>query len=604
MKTSTQKKGLNVFRGFSFRKKLIIGQLLLFFLFAVALFPIIERTVNQLIRDYLEETTNDLIDLVDDAATEKEMIALLKEQEYFVFFRISLLNDKGEVIYDSHMTRVTQEEAVPSPALHPEIEEALKAGKGYSIEESHIFAGKFAYVAKTFSFQGKKYIMRTAFPYGQIQDLANIFEIGLLLFSFLLLLFFTILTWLLFNRLSRPIRQIIEAIRPYQMGEQEYISEISFVKSLRDEDDFKRLAMTLNSLSERIRSQIRNITEERNEKEAILESLIEGVIAVDGEGNTTYANSSACKWLKLDKNQLIGKPFDVLRARPSFLLEKSQELITECQKLTTVLSDDVLLDDERKVYLHLIAAPKAQGGGAILVLQDKTSDYKIIEMGKDFIANASHELKTPITIIKGFAETLHDLPEIDPTALKEITEKIVRNCARMENLVKSLLTLADVETISESRFQACNLIPLLEESRHMLLSMFSDASVRIEKTEDFIEIMADRDMLELAFMNILNNAAKYSKPPAHILIRVIAHPHEVEIAISDKGIGMPEEDIEHIFERFYTVDKARSRRLGGAGLGLSITKTIIDKHNGKISATSTLGKGSTFTITLPLNQSR
>ena len=591
-----------MFRGLSFRKKLIIGQLLLFFFFAVALFPFIEKTVNQLIRDYLEETTNDLIDLVDDAESEKEMINLLKEQEYFVFFRISLLNDKGEVIYDSHMARVLEKESTPSPALHPEIEEALKAGKGYSIAESHIFAGKFAYVAKTFSFRGEKYIMRTAFPYGQIQDLANIFEIGLLLFSFALLLFFTILTWLLFSRLSRPIRQIIEAIRPYQMGEQEYIPEIALVKSLRDEDDFNRLAKTLNSLSERIRLQIKSITEERNEKGAILESLGEGVIAVDSEGRTTYANFIACKMLGIDKIDLIGKPFaSYLRGAASFLLEKSQQLVAECQQLSTVLSDNFLLDDERKIYLHLIAAPKAQGKGAILVLQDKTSDYKIIEMGKDFIANASHELKTPITIIKGFAETLHELPEIDPVMLKEITEKIVRNCARMENLVKSLLTLADIENISESRFQPCNLIPILEECRHMLLSVFPEASVRIEKTEEFVEIMADRDVLELAFMNLLNNAAKYSKPPAAIVIRVHAHPEEVEVSISDKGIGMPAEDLEHIFERFYTIDKARSRRLGGAGLGLSIAKTIIDKHKGKISATSTLGKGSTFTVFLPLN---
>ena len=220
-------------------------------------------------------------------------------------------------------------------------------------------------------------------------------------------------------------------------------------------------------------------------------------------------------------------------------------------------------------------------------------------MGKDFVANASHELRTPITIIRGFAETLQDLPEISQEMLADITEKIVRNCQRMDTLVKNLLTLADIENIPETRFKPCNLSALIDNCIHLLLSIYPDAQIHIEKNREEIFVSADSDLLELALMNLFDNAAKYSRPPAEISISLHQEGDEVKISISDRGIGIPEADLEHIFERFYTVNKAHSRRLGGAGLGLSIVKNIIDKHDGSITAESVLGKGTTFTIILP-----
>ena len=192
------------------------------------------------------------------------------------------------------------------------------------------------------------------------------------------------------------------------------------------------------------------------------------------------------------------------------------------------------------------------------------------------------------------------MPEMSREMLDEITEKIVRNCERMDNLVKNLLTLADIENIPESRFKPCDLVTLAENCRHLLQSVYTEAKVEINKSEDEMTIMADGDLLELAVINLLDNAAKYSKPPAEITISLTpVDEDEIKIEITDRGMGIPPEDVEHIFERFYTVDKTHSRRLGGACLGLSIVKNIIDKHDGLISATSTLGKGTTFTILLP-----
>ena len=222
-------------------------------------------------------------------------------------------------------------------------------------------------------------------------------------------------------------------------------------------------------------------------------------------------------------------------------------------------------------------------------------------MGKDFVANASHELRTPITIIKGYAETLHDHPDLGREKYVEITEKIGRNCIRMENLVKSLLTLTDIENISEDRFIETDLTILVENCRHTVRSVYSDANVTIDAPQKRILISADSGLLELALVNLLDNAAKYSEPPAQITIKIAPNLEgEVVVTISDQGRGIPEEDLEHIFQRFYRVDKTHSRRLGGAGLGLSIVRTIIAKHGGKIEAESKVGEGTTFTITLPV----
>jgi signal transduction histidine kinase len=222
-----------------------------------------------------------------------------------------------------------------------------------------------------------------------------------------------------------------------------------------------------------------------------------------------------------------------------------------------------------------------------------------MEVGKDFITNASHELKTPITIIKGFAETLQDMPELPREMVVEITNKIVKSCQRMDQLVKNLLTLADLENLPAVRFQECDLIALFESCQDLLLTVHPTARIAIEKKRSPIMVHADPDILELALLNLLENGVKYSSSPAEITVTIEEAGGKVKIAIRDKGIGIPQESLEHIFTRFYTVDKARSRRLGGAGLGLSIVKTIIEKHQGEISVTSQLGSGSTFWITLP-----
>jgi two-component system, OmpR family, phosphate regulon sensor histidine kinase PhoR len=437
----------------------------------------------------------------------------------------------------------------------------------------------------------------------QIEAFAEEFKLWYLVFCLFALIFFGAVTWLIFHRINFPIHQIITAIRPYQMGQVDVIPAIALSKTIDPKDDFYQLAQTLNSLSDRIRLQIQNITDERNEKEAILETLGEGVIAVDAELTIRYINFIGSKMLGIPKRHLLAKPFPLVLDKPlTPLMQRCRQVLTACQEKQTILTDSITLGENKKIYLDLIAAPKSQRNGAILVLQDKSSHYRVLEMGKDFVANASHELRTPITIIKGFVETLQDMPELPREMVVDIIEKIVRNCQRMDNLVKNLLTLADIENLPESRFHECDLGMLLENCREVVLAVYENAQIDIEKGREFITVFADPDILELAIINLLDNACKYSTPAAHITVKIDQIEEEASISISDRGIGIPEQDLERIFDRFYTVNKARSRRLGGAGLGLSIVKTIIEKHDGTISVSSKMGVGTTFTIFLPANR--
>ncbi len=548
----------------TFRRKIFISQVALFVVFLILLISFVEGTVSRIMRRSLEANTRELVERMQESKTEADMVRFLKTQELFVFFRVSLQNDRGELIYVAHLQEV----------FDPE---------------------KFVEVSTPFDFRGREYVLKISFPYEQIRELAQNFEGGFLTFGAIILLFFAATAWWMFYRFSRPIHKIIEAIRPYQTGRVDFVPEILLPPSIGESDDFAKLARTLNSLSEKIGKQIQSAIEERNERDAILESLAEGVIAIDEEGKVKYVNTVGSKMLQVLKRHLLGKPFPI----NSPLLQKCKLLLHACQENVQIVTDSIAVGDTSKIYLDLIAAPIFGQKGAIIVLQDKSSQHRVLEMGKDFIANASHELRTPITIIKGFTETLQDLPEISPEMLSDITEKIVRNCQRMETLVKNLLTLADIENIPKARFQECDIVSLVENCVHVLLTVYPDARVKIDKDREEILVPADPDLLELAIMNLIDNAAKYSRPPAQITITVQQLPDEVKIEISDSGIGIPPENLEHIFERFYTVNKAHSRRLGGAGLGLSIVKTIIEKHDGAITVSSAMGEGTTFTLLLP-----
>ena len=318
----------------------------------------------------------------------------------------------------------------------------------------------------------------------------------------------------------------------------------------------------------------------REEKRAILEHLEEGVLTVDGAGRISYVNARADHLLGM--GEVLGHSYQelggVYGSAAARLIGRSFEARERVQGHVGVF--------------ELVAIPKVEG--VILLFKDGSNQKKMLDMGKEFIANASHELRTPVTIIRGFAETLKDLKEVPEAMYESILEKIIRNCERMESLVKNLLTLADLENSGPLDVVPCDVISILDECAEQMMALHPEIHMERLCNVDVAEVLGEETLLILAFTNVLKNCIKYSKGPASITIRVEAKEDEVYVQVEDRGVGIPEEAWERIFDRFYTVDKTHSRKLGGAGLGLSIVKNIMEKHAASIYVTSVLHQGTTF----------
>ncbi len=578
----------------SFRNKLFISYILLFVCLIVVVFPYIKQSADRLIKTTLAEYADELIVEAKDLQTTQQLIQWLKDHQHLVFFRISLISSSGKVLYDSH-SRVPVDQSIEMQeryfSRHPEIGQALKYGTGYGEGYSYLLRMKMVYVAKPFTFGDQTFIVRTAFPRSDLTEVILEFDKWFFILGIIVLLLLSAVTWFVTYHFSYPIDTIVKAIRPYQEGRMEKLPKIP-LKGI--EGDFSKLAKTINSLSSHVQEQIQRLIWERNEKEVILESLVEGVVSVDGHMKVQYANRMALEFMGKEPQDILEKDIKALG------WSTCEQLLLDSHHRNQLLTGHDQFGEKKKRYYQLTAVPKMRGTGAILVIQDVTEQHQMQEMRKDFVANASHELKTPITIVQGFAETLHEHPTLSKEHVVEITEKIVRNCRRMEALIRDLLALANAENLPQSRLIELDLVQLLTSCIQMLKGVDAEAQISLhyDQKKQYL-LLADRSLLELAFMNLLENASKYSTKPARIEIS-LEQGDEMAIHFKDTGFGIPEEDLEHIFERFYRVDKARSRALGGSGLGLAIVRTVVEKHHGSIDAQSELGKGTTFTIHLPL----
>lgn len=394
---------------------------------------------------------------------------------------------------------------------------------------------------------------------------------------------------LVFFRMTLPLIKILKSE-----------GEIKDQKLLLSQNEFGHLARSINERMKKLSAQNHLIDSHDVEKEFLFESLHEGIFIFDKKLNLIKLNSVGAKIYKINKNEFIGKNIDEMAQKVSQpLLKKTKDFLKRALDEGVPLVETMNIESLKMSNYSMRALPLLKASRILLMIQDNSKQVKALEMGRDFIANASHELRTPITIIKGFTETLQLVPEVSASMLEDITDKILRNCDRMSKLVKNLLLLADLDGYSKGRMQLCDLVGLMDGCNQTLLAVYPKAIIETLHNKQTILAQADPDLLELAVSNLLQNALKYSKFDGEIGVKIEEKETEIHLSIADKGIGIPKSDLPHIFDRFYTVDKAHSRKLGGAGLGLSIVKRIIEKHDGDIHASSVMGQGTTFTIVLP-----
>lgn len=394
---------------------------------------------------------------------------------------------------------------------------------------------------------------------------------------------------------TRPLGELVQALQGFREKKWE-----DFPLLFQDTGDIGEISRSMKSLYFRTAELMKKTRHFRKEKRILLEEIPLGVIILDEKKHVESMNIRAKKIVLWDHKLPLGKPIEGYFTEKSLRLKRVvHRLLEESAETGERCEAEMHLHEDGNVKLTVASVPMGKEDGYVITLCDQVSGQASIEMGKEFIANASHELRTPATIIKGFVETLRDIPQISEEMFDSILEKILRNCERMESLVKNLLTLADIDHVVDMKKEACNLALIIENCSYQILNIAPDAYIETLINRDEIFIHANKDLIELALMNLLQNAVKYSKEKPRITVTIEQKEDCISLTIEDQGIGIPEESLSHIFDRFYTVNKSHARKLGGAGLGLSMVKVIIEKHGATINVESQVGKGTKFILVFP-----
>jgi two-component system phosphate regulon sensor histidine kinase PhoR len=356
------------------------------------------------------------------------------------------------------------------------------------------------------------------------------------------------------------------------------------------------LARSLNRLSSRVREQLREKEREREQLRHILDGMAEGVLVTNAAGVPVFSNRSLRNLFGLPREAVTHDLLGLLRHHEiHLLLQRGLEG-----------EHGVLEMDWRSRILGIAVQPLVEEGWALMVVRDRTDEARLAAMRRDFVANLSHELKTPLAVIRGAAETLRDAGAEDPESLDLFSHRIVEQCYRLEDLLKDLLTLARLENPeAPSDRSSVDLGALARRAIEQLqpLAARRRVTLSVEVEDGTPRMEGDARALERMMTNLLSNAIKYNRADGWVRIACRQRSDAIEVEVRDGGVGIPRSEIQRIFERFYRVDKGRSREEGGSGLGLAIVKHVAQGHGGEVRVESTVGKGSTFTVRFPLEPS-
>ncbi len=414
---------------------------------------------------------------------------------------------------------------------------------------------------------------------------------------FLALIITVLLGFVIARSITVPINDVTRTVQRMSQG------DFSQQVQVKSDDEIGQLAQMFNLLREKLDYTLSEISNEKNKLETILTYMADGLIAIDLEGLVLHANPAARDILGIDEEEdLTDVTYDSLlghispRMQLEFIKENCREEggqdTFDYGATTFAVRYDRFKDDDGKDV------------GIIIIMQDITERQKLEDMQTDFVANVSHELKTPLTTIKSYTETLLDGALEDRDTAYQFLQIVDTEADRMNRLVKDLLQLSRLDHRQERwNIKESNIIALLNAvvtKVEMTVRQNQQELNRLYDAEGQMRVLIDRDRFEQVLMNVLSNAIKYTDRGGRIEVDAYVKNSLVHIVVRDNGIGIPEGEIPRIFERFYRVDKARSRAMGGTGLGLAITRQIVEEHHGTIEAESREGDGTQITIKLPL----
>ncbi len=414
-------------------------------------------------------------------------------------------------------------------------------------------------------------------------------------------LFITVvLGFFIARSITVPINDVTE--KAEKMAQGDFSQEVS----VKSDDEIGRLAEMFNLLRKQLNLTLSEVSNEKSKLETILKYMADGLIAIDLSGHIIHANSAAMSMLNITADDMENKHYnDIIRGYNENLIFDNLRENCKDGGVADIFSYG---GSTFAVRYDRFKDENAQDVGIIMILQDITERQKLENMQMDFVANVSHELKTPLTTIKSYTETLLTGQVDDQETTTQFLGIIDTETDRMNRLVKDLLQLSRLDYKQEKwNKKESNLIALLKSvvtkveltarNKNQHLNCIFDDSLKILT-------VIDKDGIEQVLMNVLSNAIKYTQEGGRIDIDAVQAGRDAQLVIADNGIGIPEKELSRVFERFFRVDKARSRAMGGTGLGLAISKQIIEEHNGSIEIESKEGKGTKVTITLPLSHAR
>ncbi|EAK9011911.1 cell wall metabolism sensor histidine kinase WalK [Listeria monocytogenes] len=538
----------------------------------------------------LQTTNMENLDLDKDAATIQKSLDPLGED---IDARITVIDSEGDVVADTKK----DPEKLDNHMNRPEVTDILKKGEsvGISIRESDSLGYSMLYVAVPVKHQGKTDgVLRISISLESVDaavaklwgNLALIFGIALVIIA--------AISVFIARKITRPVREIIEVST--DLANHKYDSRIHGKIS----GELQDLSISVNTLAESLETQMFEIKQNEQRLNAIVQNLVSGVMLINVDKQVIMTNRTM--YQILGETEITGKPFyEVIK---SFALS---QLIEGTFETKTIQQKEIILYFPREMILDASVSPilgeNGEITGIILLLHDITQIRHLENVRSEFVTNVSHELKTPVTALKGFAETLLDGAMYDEVLLKKFLTIIKEESDRLHRLIMDILALSRIEQnpVAEN-VELVDVDEVIEQSTRTIFEMATEKNIRVtipEKTSASVMIETDRDKLQQIIINLLSNAINYTPVDGKVEVKLIEQEAEVIIEVTDNGIGIPAKDIDRVFERFYRVDKARSRHSGGNGLGLSIVKHLVENCGGRIEVESQEEVGSTFRVTLP-----
>lgn len=508
--------------------------------------------------------------------------------------RISIVAKSGKVLADSRVEE-SKIGAMESHAARPEIVSALAGKIGKQIRYSSTLKIDMLYIALPISKQGEVLAaLRLALPLESVNNtLWAVRKIILGGCLFALLLAFALGSIFSAQSVIRPVNKIINISQKFSEG------DFSQRLNWYTEDEIGKLAKAIDKMAQDIEDKISQIRQQGQQISAVFNSMSEGVILVDESGCIISINPTIEGIFGIKREEAKGR-FFLEAIRNNDLSEVINTVLKQGKFISRELS---LVWPVQKNFLINASAifEKDKVSGCLCVIHDITEMRRLETIRRDFVANVSHELKTPLTSIKGFVETLLEGALEDKVNSRQFLEIISKHTERLSNLINDLLELSSLESREvELQLEEFKIKALVDKVLLGFKSQLKKKSISVNnKLGDNLSVKAEKDKIEQVLTNLIDNAIKFNKENGTIEIYAHAVDKDLRVVVEDTGIGIPEKDASRIFERFYRVDKARSRELGGTGLGLSIVKHIIELHGGRVGVESTEGLGSKFFFILP-----